>query len=177
MRVEDLFLFFVSLLIIVAAVLVVGLLLPPSQQYVAPPNIATYTFTVPAPQQAVQPAQPSCPLTDYYKDLYERCRLSASDYSTGRVVYSYDRNYRDTGSYDLTVIVKDDDNRRLEDAYVRVENSDSTSKHTDEDGEARFLNLEDDCYDVAVSKSGYDAEKDRICLRDDESITIRLSHD
>lgn len=133
---------------------------------------ATYTIQ----ETAVQTAQPC--LADYYKRLYDSCSAngyyaqSLSDYYTPRYIYS-----RTDREYDLLVVVRDDDRDRLEDAYVRVENSDSYSRHTDEDGEAGFNNLEEDCYDIRVTKSGYDAEEDRVCLRDDETVRITLHRD
>lgn len=93
-----------------------------------------------------------------------------------RDYYQYERFYeRDSDDeYDLDVRVRDEDGEPIENARVRVENGDTEVEYTDEDGEARFNNLEEDCYDIRVSADGYDTEYDDICLDDDERITIRL---
>jgi hypothetical protein len=92
--------------------------------------------------------------------------------------YRADLNYRTSGEWDLTVRVRDDDTGDpIEDARVRVMDGDSDSDYTDEDGEAFFSNLEEDCYDVTVRADGYDDESDEICLEDNERITIRMMSD
>jgi hypothetical protein len=101
-------------------------------------------------------------------DSYKRDTYDRSD------SYFYDDNNNDD-EWDLLVRVRDDDTGDpIEDARVRVENGDDDSEYTDDDGEAEFNNLEDDCYDIEVSADGYEDEEDDICLDDDERITIRL---
>lgn len=111
---------------------------------------------------------------DYYKNLNEQ--QVGQNYMTQRYITHYIEGTHEN-SYDLIVTVKNEDGDRLADAYVRVENSDSTSKHTDDDGEARFNSLEEDCYDVRASKSGYNSESDSVCLEDDERLTVRLAEE
>ena len=80
----------------------------------------------------------------------------------------------ETELFDLTVVVRDEDGDRVEDARVRLENADEETEYTDEDGEAFFSRLQEDCYNIRVSKSGYETENTRKCIEDDEKITIRL---
>jgi hypothetical protein len=92
--------------------------------------------------------------------------------------YRYDTYYGSDGVWDLTVRVRDDDTGDpIEDARVRVENGDTDSDYTDEDGEAFFSNLEEDCYDIEITADGYEDENDDFCLEDDERITIRMFYD
>jgi hypothetical protein len=111
------------------------------------------------------------------EDLYicqQRIDYGTPSYDT----YWSDYNYRTSNGWDLTVRVRDDDTGDpIEDARVRVMDGDSDSDYTDEDGEAFFSNLEEDCYDIEVSADGYDDEDDDICLEDDERITIRMMSD
>jgi hypothetical protein len=81
----------------------------------------------------------------------------------------------DDDEWDLTVRVRDEDGDPIEDARVRIENGDSESENTDEDGEAEFNNIEEDCYDIEVSAEGYEDETDEICVEDDERVNIRMS--
>jgi len=92
--------------------------------------------------------------------------------------YYRDRKYRDDEEYDLKVRVFDDeDDDPIEDARVRVENGDTDIEYTDDDGEVRFRNLEEDCYDIEVDADGYEDEDKRICLDDDERVNFYLRED
>jgi hypothetical protein len=113
-----------------------------------------------------------------YKRLYEGCQQPSYNYVTQRYIdYVVEGRQNSRHSYDLTITVKDSHGDAIEDAYVRVRNTDSESKYSDEDGEARFTNLGEDCYDVTVTKSGYERGTDSVCLEDDERLTIRLASD
>jgi hypothetical protein len=106
----------------------------------------------------------------HYRSLYDSCQQNAFS----RDLVSY---HGSSGSFDLSVIVRDDDGDRLADARVRLENSDSEFDYTDEDGEAFFSGLDEDCYDVTVTKSGYVKESARICLEEDDRMSIVLDKD
>ncbi|MFH1510308.1 MAG: carboxypeptidase-like regulatory domain-containing protein [Candidatus Woesearchaeota archaeon] len=171
MRIEDFVLILIVLVLVGGGLLLVMFVTAP-QPMQATQSFSGATYTI--QETTLQTVQPQQCLADYYKNLYDSCRESMTDYYTPRYVYSYSRDYDE---YDLLVIVRDEDGDRLEDAYVRVENSDYDSEYTDEDGEARFNKLKEDCYDIRATKSGYDAEEDRICLRDDETVRITLYRD
>lgn len=85
-----------------------------------------------------------------------------------------DRHSDTNDEFDLTVVVKDEDGDPIENAEVRITDDVTKTRDTDEDGEARFSNLDEDCYDIRVKMSGYGTEEDSICLEDDERVTIRL---
>lgn len=128
------------------------------------------------------------------KELQDRLTQIENKQSPGRVCDSYgcyyvgmpwdyeppyysDRHFEDEedNEYDLTVIVKDSSNGEyLEDAHVEIENGDYKSRLTDDDGEASFRNIEEDCYDVKVSKSGYYSEFEDVCVSRDRKLTVRL---
>jgi hypothetical protein len=89
--------------------------------------------------------------------------------------YRYYDDYRyDDDEWDLTVIVEDEHGDEIRGARVEVENHDDDVEYTDSDGEAEFRNLEEDCYDITVEKSGYKDERRDICLSRDRTIFIEL---
>lgn len=130
-------------------------------------------------QKNVQQTRPGYQCDDY------GCRRMSSYYGYddyyGYDYYGYDYGFFDRDRYDddewdLTITIKDNDNGdRIEDAYVRIENGDDHSKYTDEDGEVKFRNIEEDCYDIEVEKSGYRNEDDYTCIHRDRKITIYLA--
>lgn len=80
---------------------------------------------------------------------------------------------------DLTVYVEDEDGDDIEDAKVRIQDGDDDIDYTNENGKAVFYNIDPDCYDVTVTKSGYFDEETSICLDDGESrgITVEMEED
>ncbi len=97
-----------------------------------------------------------------------------TEYYTQRYIEHYS-GYNYDEEYDLEITVKDDDSGgRIDDARVHIEDGESKTRRTDEDGEAAFYDLEEDCYDVEVTADDYYSEDRRICLEDDEAMTVRL---
>jgi hypothetical protein len=94
-----------------------------------------------------------------------------------RTYYSadyFDRSSSDD-THDLTVVVEDQDGDPIEGADVELTDGVSKDRETDEDGEVEFRNLDDDCYDLDVSASGYDDYSREVCIdNDDRSVTVRL---
>jgi len=77
--------------------------------------------------------------------------------------------------WDLTIIVEDSETGdAIEDARVKIENGDDDIDYTDDEGEAKFRDIEEDCYDIYVSADGYESGTDDICIARDRKITIEL---
>jgi len=110
------------------------------------------------------------PYMRYYNDYYDNYDYYDNHYYDYN---DYDRRYNDD-EWDLTVYVEDEDGNDIEDARVRVEDGDHKTKYTDNDGRARFYDLEDDCYDIEVDADGYDDYDDDFCLHRDRSITVEM---
>jgi uncharacterized membrane protein len=106
----------------------------------------------------------------YYVDLEVEADDGRTDERT-RTVYVGER---DDQTYDLTVNVEDESRNSIRSAEVEV---DSRTRYTDITGEAFFTNLEEDYYDVEVSKSGYTTETRNVDLDGDRTITVRLQDD
>jgi len=106
-----------------------------------------------------------------YDDLYYN-QMQNQHYYTH---YNSDDNNDEDNEYDLLVIVKNESGSPIEDVHVRIEDGDSDTDYTNKYGEADFEEIEEDCYDITASKSGYLTEEDRICLHDtDERITLYM---
>jgi hypothetical protein len=93
--------------------------------------------------------------------------------------YYYNDYYVDRHStsdeHDLTVVVKDDSGDPIEGAEVELTDGVSKDRETDEDGEVQFNNLDDDCYDLDVSASGFGSESREVCIDgDDRKVTVRM---
>jgi hypothetical protein len=115
----------------------------------------------------------------YYDDDYYRY-YDDDDwyYWNGRWYYDDDRRHRYyDDEWDLTVVVEDEHGDEIKNARVEVENHDDDVEYTDSDGEAEFRNLEEDCYDIEVSKSGYEDEHRDLCLYRDRTIYFELEDD
>ncbi|MBN1157126.1 carboxypeptidase regulatory-like domain-containing protein [Candidatus Woesearchaeota archaeon] len=99
----------------------------------------------------------------------------STEYYTQRYIEHYSGyTYRDE-EYDLEITVKDDDSGgRIKDARVHIEDGESKTRHTDDDGEVTFYNLEEDCYEIEVTADNYHADYKRVCLDDDDEITIMM---
>jgi hypothetical protein len=93
--------------------------------------------------------------------------------------YYYDRNYNERNNnndnLDLLVTVENDNGDPIENAEVRLTDGITRTHDTDEDGETEFTNLDEDCYNIRVKKSGFDTEEREICIEDDRTVTFRLS--
>lgn len=115
------------------------------------------------------------------KTVYEPIYDVGPQYYSEQDIYDY-TNYDEyyyyhslrTGNSDLTVRVKDEDGDAIDGAKVAIDNSEEDSDYTDEDGKARFSNIENDCYSVRASKSGYVTEDHNVCIHDDKQVTFVL---
>lgn len=99
-------------------------------------------------------------------------------------VYSFRTEGKDGDDHDddhdadegtLTVTVRDGESDRLENAFVKIQNGDYRTGRTDYRGEAEFVSLDPDWYDIEVRCDG-ETETDRIHVGDDEDeeITVRM---
>lgn len=106
----------------------------------------------------------------HYKDMYEITR-NERDF--------YYREYNDDryDDIDIKIIVRDNEDRRLEDAYVKLENGDTDIEYTDEDGVVRFYNMHEDCYEITVRKDGYETERKERCIEEDKVFSIYLDEE
>lgn len=86
--------------------------------------------------------------------------------------------HRDSDDARLRVHVENEDGDDLEDALVEVENGESKSRYTDEDGEVYFW-LEADDYEVRVSREMYEDENRDVDLDENEyrSLDFELDRD
>jgi hypothetical protein len=80
----------------------------------------------------------------------------------------------DTGS--LKVTVKDRDYDRLENARVRIENGDRRNGRTDDDGEIKFRDLQEDRYEIRVKCEG-ESETDSRYIDEGESDSVAVRMD
>ena len=106
---------------------------------------------------------------DGYDDEDRDFEIDSSD-RTIDVTLEEDEDDSDDGTGQFTARVVDQDNNRLEEARVRVENGDNSIKWTDEDGEAEF-ELEAGDYEVAVWKNGYGNKFRDIEIEEGDDIT------
>lgn len=105
-----------------------------------------------------------------YRNMYEATRNERDFYYRE---YHEDR-YDDI---DIKIIVRDNEGRRLEDAYVKIENGDTDIEYTDEDGEVKFYNMHEDCYEITVRKDGYETERKEKCIDEDKTFSIYLDEE
>jgi hypothetical protein len=113
----------------------------------------------------------------------ESCKqlLQMRQYQAEQNYWDDDRDGDSDEDIDITVIVIDDDtDDYVEDALVKLTNGDTEREYTDEDGEAEFDSLEEDCYEIRVSHDDYWTEEDEVCLDEDDDgdrIRVYLSYD
>ena len=105
-----------------------------------------------------------------YNDEERDFSIDGSDRTIDVTLEEDDDDDSKGGTGRFTARVVDQDNNRLEDARVRVENGDNSIKWTDDDGEAEF-ELEDNNYRVAVWKNGYGNKFKDIEIEDGDDIT------
>ena len=91
--------------------------------------------------------------------------------------YKQINNEPDRWDDDFTIKIRvfDEDEEEIEDAYVRMIGDDEDyyeTDYTDDNGEAKFRNVEEDCYKIKVRADGYESKTKDRCL--DESETIRF---
>lgn len=106
---------------------------------------------------------------DGYDDEDRDFSIDSSD-RTIDVTLEEDDDDSDDGTGHFTARVVDQDNNRLDEARVRVENGDDETKWTDDDGEAEF-ELEAGDYEVAVWKNGYGNKFKDIEIEEGDDIT------
>ena len=93
-----------------------------------------------------------------------------------------DGNYDESGNSneaDLMVYVQDNHGNDLEDARVEIQDGSNDVEYTDGNGKAAFNNINNDCYDIRVSKSGYHDSTDHTCVDSGQNrgITVELQED
>jgi Carboxypeptidase regulatory-like domain len=143
----------------------------PQQRVIGTPETAVvvdYEGQIKALQTEIASLKSQITQRTSQEELYRQYALQ--DY------YRSSRVIRDD-EYDLEVTVEDDEGDPIENAEVRLTNGVSKTRDTDEDGTVEFLNLDEDCYEVRVERSGYETEEKDICIDDDDDMTFRLSRD
>jgi flagellar basal body-associated protein FliL len=179
MKLESLFIFLVVLLVIAGAVYIIVGFWPTTSAVQQPAQsssnsqnelaIAQMNYQIQLLNSQIK-AQQAAEQQQMQQQMYQRTYYTER-YLDNSDIYGSDRTYR----YDLTVRVDDDEtNDAIEDARVSIENGESDSDYTDNDGEAFFSNLKDECYDVYVSKSGYYSESRQVCISTDRTISFAL---
>ncbi|MFB6192807.1 MAG: carboxypeptidase regulatory-like domain-containing protein, partial [Candidatus Nanohaloarchaea archaeon] len=103
-----------------------------------------------------------------YRDITREFSINGEDKELDITLSKIDGEEEDKGHFTARVVNQNGD--RLEDARVKVENDDSITKWTSDDGEASF-NLEPGDYEVTVWKPGYTTRTDEIEIEEDDDFT------